>query len=65
MLISNYFEYLICIIYKTTDYNSPWDGKIRHKGDVVLEDVYIYKMRVTEQDTKHEHIYQGQVSLVK
>jgi gliding motility-associated-like protein len=53
------------LIFKSEDYNFPWDGKIRQKGDVVQEDVYVYKIRVTELDTKHEHIYNGHVSLVK
>jgi len=53
------------LIYKTNDYNQPWDGKLRQKGDVVQEDTYVYKIRVTEQDNKHEHVYEGQISLLK
>lgn len=53
------------LIYKSNDYNQPWDGKIKHKGDIVQEDVYVYKIKVTEQDTHHEHVFNGHVSLLK
>ncbi len=53
------------LIYKTNDYNQPWDGRLKQKGDVVQEDVYVYKIRLTEQNNKHEHVYEGHISLVK
>ncbi|MGZ3904966.1 MAG: PKD domain-containing protein, partial [Bacteroidia bacterium] len=53
------------LVYKSNDYNQPWDGKLKQKGDIVQEDVYVYKIRVTEQDTRHEHVFNGHVSLLK
>jgi gliding motility-associated-like protein len=53
------------LIYKTNDYNQPWDGKMKHKGDILLEDVYVYRISVSEQENKKQHTYQGNVTLVK
>jgi gliding motility-associated-like protein len=53
------------LIYKTTDYAKPWDGKVKGRGDEVQEDVYVYKIRVTEEANKKEHFYEGHLSVVK
>lgn len=53
------------LIYKTNDINKPWDGRVKQKGEEVQEDVYVYKIRVTEFDSKKEHLFEGLVSVVK
>lgn len=53
------------LIYKTNDYAKPWDGRMKSKGDVVQEDVYVYRIRVVEEANKKEHFYEGKISLVK
>lgn len=53
------------LIYKTTDYKKPWDGKVNSRGDIVQEDVYVYKIRVTEEANHQEHFFEGHISLLK
>ena len=49
------------IIYSTNDYNKPWDGRVK---DVVENDVYVYKIIVTDLKNK-VHDYIGHVTLVR
>ena len=52
------------MIFKTTDPHKGWDGRIKSKGDVVQEDVYVWKVQLYDIFGKH-HQYQGTVSLIK
>ena len=48
-------------VYKTSDYNKPWDGKIRNE---VQSDVYVYKIKVTDLKNQN-HTYIGKVTLIR
>ncbi|MFL5753898.1 MAG: PKD domain-containing protein [Bacteroidia bacterium] len=52
------------LIYKTNEYDKPWNGIAKKGQDEVQEDVYIYKITVNEEDGGKEHKYIGQVSIV-
>ncbi|MBL0256276.1 MAG: PKD domain-containing protein [Bacteroidetes bacterium] len=49
------------LIYHTTDYSKPWDGKISQE---VQSDVYVYKIRVVDQNDE-VHNYIGKVTVVR
>lgn len=50
------------LIYTTTSYDKPWDGKM--KSGFVQSDVYVYRIVLTDlHDEKHTYV--GDVSLVK
>ena len=49
------------MIYHTTDYNKPWDGRI---DSPVQSDTYVYRIRVKDMREK-DHIFIGSVSLVR
>jgi len=52
------------LIYKTKDYNLPWDGGANNGKDIAQIDVYVYVIKI--KDLKEvKHIYRGIVSLVK
>lgn len=52
------------MIYKTTDINKPWDGKVKGGSEVAQRDVYVYSIMV--KDYKNDkHFYKGTVTLVK
>src|SRR6185503_4210613 len=52
------------LIYKTNDYEKPWDGKVQGKGALSQIDVYIYKISV-EDMTGGKRIFTGQVNLIR
>lgn len=49
------------LVYHTTDYSKPWDGKINQE---VQSDVYVYKIRVVDQNDEL-HNYIGKVTVVR
>lgn len=51
-------------IFESDNLYKGWDGKVRSKGDLVLEDVYVWKVRVTDFEGK-KYNYNGHVSVVK
>ncbi|HXB40586.1 MAG TPA: gliding motility-associated C-terminal domain-containing protein, partial [Bacteroidia bacterium] len=53
------------LIFTSNDYKQAWDGKVKDRGDVVQEDVYVYKIRVTEELNRKEHFFEGKISLIK
>ena len=53
------------LIYYTNDINKPWDGKVQGKsGEIVQEDVYVWKARVTDVFDK-QHKFIGHVTVIK
>ena len=51
-------------IFKTTDYNYPWDGRAKKVENVAQQDVYVYLINI--KDVKNvDHSYRGIVTLVK
>ncbi|MFA6923031.1 MAG: gliding motility-associated C-terminal domain-containing protein, partial [Bacteroidales bacterium] len=51
-------------IYKTTNFNTPWNGRYMNKGDLVQVGVYVYRITIKELDgPKHEYI--GRVSVIR
>ncbi|MGZ3903491.1 MAG: PKD domain-containing protein, partial [Bacteroidia bacterium] len=51
-------------IFKTTDPNKGWDGKVNGRGDVAQEDTYVWKVTLDDFTGKH-HIYNGVVNIIK
>ena len=49
------------LVYKTTDYSKPWDGKVKNE---VQNDIYVYKIKVTDLKN-NQHSYIGKVSVIK
>lgn len=41
-----------------------WDGKVRRGGQIIQEDVYVWKVEITDANNI-EHKYIGQVSMIK
>ena len=51
-------------VYYTTDFDKPWNGKIKDKNEIGEQDVYVYKIWV--KDSKNQtHNYIGNVTLIK
>jgi len=51
-------------IYHTTDYNKPWNGKANGGRELAQEDVYVWKIQVTDLSGQ-QHKYRGHVTMVK
>lgn len=51
-------------IFQTEDMNEGWNGKINGKGEVVQQDVYVYKI-YTKDLLRNNHRYVGRVTVVK
>lgn len=52
------------IVFHTTDIYEKWDGTWQNKGDMVQQDVYVYKIQFTDNMGKdHETI--GSVTLIR
>ncbi len=50
--------------FHSNDLEETWDGRVRHQGEIVQEDVYVWKVKFKDiQGLKHE--YHGIVSIVK
>jgi len=52
------------MIFKTQDPNKGWDGRIKEKGDIVQEDIFVWKVQLDDIFGKH-HQYEGTISVVK
>jgi gliding motility-associated-like protein len=50
------------LIYRTENYNMPWDGRLN--SGVVQNDVYVYRIVVTDNHD-NVHTYVGNVSVIK
>lgn len=53
------------MIFYSTDLEETWNGRIQGKdGDIVMEDVYVWKVRFRDYAGK-KHEYKGTVSVIK
>ena len=52
------------ILYYSEDINKGWDGIDYNSGKHQPEGVYIYQILITDQ-SMHEHVYKGHITLVK
>ena len=51
-------------IYRTKDYNFPWDGTANNGKDIAQRDVYVYLINIEEVKGRY-HSYKGIVTLVR
>lgn len=51
-------------IFESNDIQKGWDGKVKGKGDLVQEDVYVWEVRLKDYQHK-EKKYIGHVSILK
>lgn len=51
-------------IYRTKDYNYPWDGTANNGKSMAQQDVYVYLINIRDVKGK-DHSYKGIVTLVK
>jgi gliding motility-associated-like protein len=51
-------------IFESSDMQKGWDGKVKGKAELAQEDVYVWKIDITDAFNK-EHQYIGHVTLVK
>lgn len=52
------------LVYKSDDYNKPWNGKFQNKNDIHAPSVFVYKIIVTDFSGE-KHTYMGHVTLLK
>ncbi len=52
------------LMFRTDDIRIPWDGSKNNKTDIAAQDVYIYKIHLTDSNKK-THSYIGTVTLVR
>ncbi|MBI3519963.1 MAG: PKD domain-containing protein [Bacteroidetes bacterium] len=52
------------LIFKANDLEKTWDGRVKEQGEVVQEDVYVWKADFNDSSGK-KHEYKGTVSIVK
>jgi gliding motility-associated-like protein len=52
------------MIFSTDDYRQGWDGRANHGAEVAQEDVYVWKVQLTD-NKKLKHKYIGHVTIVK
>ncbi len=52
------------LIFQANDLEKAWDGRIKGKGDIVQEDVYVWKVEFNELKGR-AHQYHGIVSVIK
>jgi gliding motility-associated-like protein len=50
------------LIYRTDNYERPWDGKL--KSGVIQNDTYVYRFAIIDQHNE-EHTFVGNVSIIK
>ena len=53
------------LIYTSTDVFQGWDGKSKKGGDILPQDVYVYKISVTNNNSSKPKQYTGHVTLMK
>lgn len=51
-------------IFSTEDITQSWDGKVKGKADVAQQDVFVWKVTITDV-FKKEHEFIGTVTIVK
>jgi gliding motility-associated-like protein len=51
------------LVYKTTNWKTGWDGKIR--GNLPPTGVYVWFLRYTERDTQRRKEMKGTVTLIR
>ncbi len=52
------------LVFFSTDINKPWTGKANLGDHIAQADVYVYKIKLTDINTR-EHAYKGIVKLVR
>lgn len=52
------------LIFESDDINKGWNGSVGNKGEIVQEDVYVWKVRLIDS-VKREATYVGHVTIVK
>ncbi|HIA36156.1 MAG TPA: gliding motility-associated C-terminal domain-containing protein [Flavobacteriales bacterium] len=52
-------------IFKTEDYNLPWDGRANKGSNVAQEDVYIWVIKTRDTGNNVPHQYVGHVTLIR
>ena len=68
-IVSDHYNFYVFdrwgnIVFHTTDIYEKWDGTWQNKGDMVQQDVYVYKIQFTDNMGKdHETI--GSVTLIR
>jgi gliding motility-associated-like protein len=53
------------LVYTSTDVAQGWDGKSKKGGDILPQDVYVYKISVTNNNSSKPKQYTGHVTLMK
>jgi len=51
-------------VYKTSDRNAPWNGKINNNGQLLNEGVYFWQVNVYDAEGI-QHVHSGNVTLLK
>jgi gliding motility-associated-like protein len=51
-------------IFETTDLEKGWDGRVQGKPEIAQQDVYVWKVELTDPFNK-EHQYVGHVTLLR
>ena len=52
------------LIFAADDINNSWDGKANHGSEIAQQDVYVWKVKLTDVFGK-KHNYIGTVTIVK
>jgi gliding motility-associated-like protein len=52
------------LLYSTSDIEKGWDGRAKKGGDILPQDVYVYKITVTQNTSKPKQ-YVGHITLIK
>ena len=52
------------VVFKTTDINDKWNGKVKNAGKTTEEETYVYVIKVTDIFDK-EHKYIGHITLLR
>lgn len=53
------------LVYTSTDITQGWDGKSKKGGDILPQDVYVYKISVSNNNSAKPKTYTGHVTLMK
>lgn len=62
--VLNIFDRWGELIYKSNDVYKGWDGRMKGGGDIVKQDVYVWKVELDDIFNKH-HSYVGHITLLK
>ncbi|MEO8590812.1 MAG: gliding motility-associated C-terminal domain-containing protein [Flavobacteriales bacterium] len=66
----DWYEFMVfdrwgMLIFRTSDPYEGWNGGMDNSGDVLSQDVYVWKLRAKDQFTTEKQEYIGSVTLVK